>query len=151
MELIRGIISLVVTIFFIICVILQVKRCRKTYYNMFNLHIITAVASVCSIGFGCGLLFELLSSPEYKSNDRFANVFFIYVCIGLIIFGLILLVFNVYNGYKGLDSIFFAIINFIIQALLGYLCLVTVGIGFIVIFMFYKNTIGDSHYKSRWK
>ena len=143
MELTKGIISIVVNVIFIVFIVLQVKRCRKTCYNMFNLHIISAVGSIFSICAGAGLFLELLYSSDYKSNDRLANVFFIYACIGLILFGLILFVLNVYNGYKGLGSIFYAIINLIIQALLGFFCLFTLGIGFVIVFMFYKKTVGD--------
>lgn len=143
MEIIRGLITLTVFIAIIICIILQVKRCRKTYYNMFNLHIITAIGSVFCIGGGCGLMVTLFSSANYQNNSAFANSIFTYACIGFIIFGLMLCVFNIYNGYKGLNSVFFAFVNLIIQALVGFLCLFTCGIGFIFVYLFYKKTIGD--------
>lgn len=143
MEIIRGFITLGLLIFVIICIVLLIKRTRKTFYNMFNIHIVTATASVFCIGGGIGMLISLLTSDSFITNSTDANAMLIYACAGLFVFGVFLFVLNVYYGNKGLGSIVYAIINCFVQALIGFMCVLTFGIGFFIVIACSKRVLDD--------
>lgn len=143
MEIIRGFITLGLLAFIIICIVLLIKRSRKTFYNVFNIHIATATASAFCIGGGVGMLISLLTSDSFVTNSTGANAMLIYACIGLIVFGIFLFILNVYFGNKGLGSIIYAIINCFVQAIIGFMCLLTCGIGFVIVIACSKKVLDD--------